>query len=128
MCYILYPATVTAIGETDVKRRSGTAMKTNRQRRRFLQWAASAPVFARAAFVAARQNNQRTPRVDTHLHCFAGRNDPRFPYHDLGPYRPAERATPERLLECMDGAGVDFAVAVHPEPYQDDHRNLEPTA
>jgi predicted TIM-barrel fold metal-dependent hydrolase len=25
----------------------------------------------------------------------------------------------------MDGAGVDFAVVVHPEPYQDDHRYLE---
>lgn len=26
---------------------------------------------------------------------------------------------------CMDEAGVDFAVVVHPEPYQDDHRYLE---
>jgi predicted TIM-barrel fold metal-dependent hydrolase len=25
----------------------------------------------------------------------------------------------------MDGAGVDFAIVVHPEPYQDDHRYLE---
>jgi predicted TIM-barrel fold metal-dependent hydrolase len=25
----------------------------------------------------------------------------------------------------MEGAGVDFAVVVHPEPYQDDHRYLE---
>jgi predicted TIM-barrel fold metal-dependent hydrolase len=25
----------------------------------------------------------------------------------------------------MDGAGVDYAVVVHPEPYQDDHRYLE---
>ena len=28
-------------------------------------------------------------------------------------------------MKCMDGAGVDFAVVVHPEPYQDDHRYLE---
>jgi len=29
------------------------------------------------------------------------------------------------LLRTMDGAGVDYAVVVHPEPYQDDHRYLE---
>ncbi len=63
-------------------------------------------------------------RVDTHLHCFAGRDDERFPYHARAPYRPAEAATPEHLIECMDGAGVDYAVVVHPEPYQDDHRYL----
>jgi hypothetical protein len=62
--------------------------------------------------------------VDTHLHCFGG-NDPRFPYHARAPYRPDVAATPEHLLKCMDDAGVDFAVVVHPEPYQDDHRYLE---
>jgi predicted TIM-barrel fold metal-dependent hydrolase len=66
----------------------------------------------------------KVPVVDTHLHCFAGKNDPRFPYHERAPYHP-EAATPEHLLECMDGAGVDFAIVVHPEPYQDDHRYLE---
>ena len=54
--------------------------------------------------------------VDTHLHCFAGPDDRRFPYHKDGPYTPAEAATPDHLLKCMDGAGVDFAVVVHPEP------------
>lgn len=63
--------------------------------------------------------------VDAHLHCFAGKDDARFPYHANAPYRPAEAATPERLLACMDGAGVDHAIVVHPEPYQDDHRYLE---
>jgi predicted TIM-barrel fold metal-dependent hydrolase len=62
--------------------------------------------------------------VDTHLHCFGG-NDPRFPYHARAPYRPNVAATPEHLLKCMDDAGVDFTVVVHPEPYQDDHRYLE---
>jgi len=66
-----------------------------------------------------------TPVVDTHLHCFAGKKDPRFPYHDDGPYQPAEPSTPERLLGLMAAAGVDFAIVVHPEPYQDDHRYLE---
>jgi predicted TIM-barrel fold metal-dependent hydrolase len=64
-------------------------------------------------------------RVDAHLHCFAGANDSRFPYHARAPYRPAEAATPEQLIECMDGAAVSYAIAVHPEPYQDDHRYLE---
>ncbi|XOV71606.1 MAG: amidohydrolase family protein [Verrucomicrobiota bacterium] len=63
--------------------------------------------------------------VDTHLHCFAGTTDTRFPYHERAPYRPTEPATPEHLLECMHAAGVDYAIVVHPEPYQDDHRYLE---
>jgi len=28
------------------------------------------------------------------------------------------------LIECMDGAGVDYSIVIHPEPYQDDHRYL----
>ncbi|MCH7689243.1 MAG: amidohydrolase, partial [Planctomycetes bacterium] len=36
-----------------------------------------------------------------------------------------EPATPQHLLKTMQAAGVDFAVVVHPEPYQDDHRYLE---
>jgi predicted TIM-barrel fold metal-dependent hydrolase len=71
------------------------------------------------------QPQPRVPVVDTHLHCFAGPNDARFPYHERAPYRPDEVAPPEHLLRCMAGAGVDYAVVVHPEPYQDDHRYLE---
>lgn len=63
--------------------------------------------------------------VDTHLHCFAGKDDKRFPYHPQGPYAPEEAATPQHLLKCMNAGGIDFAVVVHPEPYQDDHRYLE---
>ena len=44
---------------------------------------------------------------------------------NVAPYRPKASATPEHLIRCMDGTGVDFAVVVHPEPYQDDHRYLE---
>ena len=76
-----------------------------------------------ARLAAAQEAEQ--PVVDTHLHCFAGAEDPRFPYHARAPYRPPEAATPEHLLQCMDEAGVDFAIVVHPEPYQDDHRYLE---
>lgn len=67
----------------------------------------------------------RVPRIDTHLHCFAGANSPEFPYHPRAPYRPVEQASPEFLLSCMDQAGVAHAVVVHPEPYQDDHRYLK---
>ena len=63
--------------------------------------------------------------IDTHLHCFAGESDPRFPYHTHAPYRPEDAATPGWLLKCMRRGGVDGAVVVHPEPYQDDHRYLE---
>lgn len=68
---------------------------------------------------------QWVPRIDCHLHCFAGDQDNRFPYHRLAPYRPPDAATPEHLLACMDGAGVEKAIVVQPEPYQDDHRYLE---
>lgn len=71
------------------------------------------------------QSSSSVPVVDTHVHCFAGPNDPRFPYHPQAPYRPDYVASPEHLLELMDAGGVDYAVVVHPEPYQDDHRYLE---
>src|SRR4051812_44196833 len=68
---------------------------------------------------------RRTPVIDTHVHCFAGPEDARFPYHVRAPYQPGEVAPPEHLLRLMAEAGVDHAVVVHPEPYQDDHRYLE---
>ena len=92
-------------------------------RRQFIT-AASAGALG-CAVALAEGNPEQPPVVDTHLHCFAGTGDSRFPYHHRAPYRPDEAATPEHLLACMDGAGVDFAVVVHPEPYQDDHRYLQ---
>ncbi len=65
------------------------------------------------------------PRIDCHLHCFAGSADTRFPYHASAPYRPAEPATPQHLLHCMAAVDIPHAIVVHPEPYQDDHRYLE---
>lgn len=93
-------------------------------RRHYLFGAIGAAWCAPFTRCASAQPASEAVVVDTHLHCFAG-DDPRFPYHSRAPYRPTSKATPERLLECMDGAGVDFAVVVHPEPYQDDHRYLE---
>jgi predicted TIM-barrel fold metal-dependent hydrolase len=92
------------------------------RRRVFCRSLMAAPLAASASTLSAQK--PKTPRVDCHLHCFGGL-DPKFPYHRRAPYRPNTEATPEHLLKCMDGAGVDFAIVVHPEPYQDDHRYLE---
>jgi predicted TIM-barrel fold metal-dependent hydrolase len=95
-------------------------------RRRFLHTASLAAVAAAWPKLDRPARAEGAPPVvDTHLHCFAGANNARFPYHPRAPYRPAQAATPEHLLKCMDGAGVDYAIVVHPEPYQDDHRYLE---
>lgn len=76
-------------------------------------------------FVSVRAAEPKALVVDTHLHCFAGKNDAKFPYHKDAPYQPVDPATPEHLLKCMADGGVDYAIVVHPEPYQDDHRYLE---
>jgi predicted TIM-barrel fold metal-dependent hydrolase len=95
-------------------------------RRDALKCATAAAGLAIVAGVApAAPDADRPPIIDTHIHCFAGKDDANFPYHPKGPYKPAAPATPEHLLECMNGAGVDQAIIVHPEPYQDDHSYLE---
>ena len=93
-------------------------------RRDFLK-AAGAAVAVGLAGTSRSAERRGEVLVDTHLHCFAGSKDARFPYHPRAPYRPDEAATPQHLLKCMDGAGVKYAIVVHPEPYQDDHRYLE---
>jgi predicted TIM-barrel fold metal-dependent hydrolase len=102
-------------------------MNDTASRRTFLKAIGAAPLAAGlSSFALAAEENEKPPLlVDTHLHCFAGTGDKRFPYHERGPYQPTDPATPEALLECMAGAGVSYAVVVHPEPYQDDHRYLE---
>ena len=63
------------------------------------------------------------PVIDTHVHLFAvDRN--RFPFHTGAPYAP-EPQTVETYVQFAKSAGIDHAVIVHPEPYQDDHRYLE---
>jgi predicted TIM-barrel fold metal-dependent hydrolase len=99
-------------------------MTPSLSRRRLLQSSVAAAVAA-AAGHAQSAEPPGTPRIDSHLHCFAGAADARFPYHERGPYKPEKPATPEHLLACMKEAGVDYAIVVHPEPYQDDHRYLE---
>lgn len=59
--------------------------------------------------------------VESHVHLF----DPaRVPYAPQAPYKP-EPAPLEQYVAFAREAGIDRAVIVHPEPYQDDHRYLE---
>lgn len=94
-------------------------------RRQFAIAAAAAPLAAQLGGKMSRADEKKPTLVDTHLHCFAGAKDPRFPYHERAPYKPEDVASPEHLLKCMDGAGISYAIVVHPETYQDDHRYLE---
>jgi predicted TIM-barrel fold metal-dependent hydrolase len=94
-------------------------------RRQVLHGAAAASFAAASLSPVSAETPMRKPRIDAHLHCFAGKDDRRFPYHERAPYTPDKAATPEHLLDSMEQAGVDFAIVVHPEPYQDDHRYLE---
>lgn len=96
-------------------------------RREFVKIATVATTSAVAveSSIAEETLEANSPKIDTHLHCFAGTESQKFPYHANAPYRPTALATPEHLLSCMDAAGVDYAVVVHPEPYQDDHRYLK---
>lgn len=100
-------------------------MTNQLSRRSLLQAGSASSCLLANSSVFASKDLPAAPRVDMHLHCFAGTTDKRFPYHPRAPYRPENKATPEHLLSCMDSAGVDYAVVVHPEPYQDDHRYLE---
>src|SRR4051794_15604985 len=101
-------------------------MHETHSRRHVLQWGAATTLATVARHLSVKAAEpSKIPRVDAHLHCFAGKNDARFPYHPRGPYGPEQAATPEHLLACMQPANVDYAVVVHPEPYQDDHRYLE---
>ncbi len=99
---------------------------TELTRRQIIRCAAGALPLS-AAFVTRKSvaaEQKAAVVVDTHLHCFGGLGA-KFPYHAKAPYRPDAKAPPEHLIQCMDDAGVDFAVVVHPEPYQDDHAYLE---
>src|SRR5262245_50720140 len=100
-------------------------MNSKSNRRVFLQTTAGVCAASAVAISSSSASQVHVPRVDAHLHCFAGKNDSRFPYHPRGPYQPEPAATPEHLLDCMSKAGVDYSIVVHPEPYQDDHRYLE---
>ncbi len=63
----------------------------------------------------------KDPVIDTHIHLF---EPDQFPYHAAATYQPPAEPL-EKYLRFAQAAGVDHAIIVHPEPYQDDHRYLE---
>ena len=79
---------------------------TETTRRDFMKSAAAGVISLSTAKAFAESKANSTPVVDTHLHCFGGAADKRFPYHEKAPYRPEKPATPQHLLKCMDGAGI----------------------
>jgi hypothetical protein len=72
--------------------------KTAVQRRQFLQTAAM-PLLT--GHLRADNADRGTPVIDTHLHCFAGKNDPPLPLPPKGTHQTVEPATPKHLLRCM---------------------------
>lgn len=100
-------------------------MHYEQSRREFLKSSAVSSYALLSTLNSGLAADAVAPRIDTHLHCFAGRDNAKFPYHARATYIPEEVATPEHLLQCMTDAKVDYAIVVHPEPYQDDLRYLE---
>ena len=60
--------------------------------------------------------------INTHVHVF-GEDQSRFPHQKNAPYRPPP-APIEGYIKKMDEIGIDKAILVQPEPYQDDHRYI----
>src|SRR5260370_15954351 len=82
------------------------------------EWIAGA-LLAGPAIAAARRNGLL---IETHVQLFS--DDPaRFPLSGAS-YRPPPYPV-EQFVKFAQEAGIDHAVIVHPEPYQDDHRYLE---
>lgn len=63
------------------------------------------------------------PIVDSHVHLFSA-DLKRFPLAPNAPYKPALLPV-EEYVKFAVSVGIDHAVIVHPEPYQDDYRYLE---
>jgi predicted TIM-barrel fold metal-dependent hydrolase len=76
-----------------------------------------------AATPVQAANRPAGPIVDTHVHLFAS-DLKRFPLSQNATYKP-EPLPLEEYVQFAKSAGIDHAVIVHPEPYQDDYRYLE---
>lgn len=63
------------------------------------------------------------PIVDTHVHLFSP-DLKRFPLAPNATYKPTPLPV-EEYVRFAKSVGIDHAVIVHPEPYQDDYRYLE---
>ena len=78
---------------------------------------------ALASIPAAAAARPKGPIVESHVHLFAA-DQKRFPLAPGAPYKP-EVLTVEEYSRFAMSVGIDHAVIVQPEPYQDDHRYLE---
>jgi predicted TIM-barrel fold metal-dependent hydrolase len=78
---------------------------------------------AAAAVPALGTERPKGPIVDTHVHLFA-RDLKRFPLAPNATYKPTPLPV-EEYVQFAISVGIDHAVIVHPEPYQDDYRYLE---
>jgi hypothetical protein len=76
-----------------------------------------------AATTAAAAPRPEGVLVDTHIHLFA-MDTVRFPYAPMGTYRPPPQGLSD-YTAFVHASGIDHAIVVHPEPYQDDHTYLE---
>ena len=76
-----------------------------------------------AALPALGAGRPRGPIVDSHVHLFSD-DLKRFPLAPGAPYHPAPLPL-EEYVRFAVSVGIDHAVLVQPEPYQDDHRYLE---
>jgi predicted TIM-barrel fold metal-dependent hydrolase len=78
---------------------------------------------AAAALPALAAGRPAGPIVDSHVHLFAA-DLKRFPLAPNATYKP-EPLPVEEYVRFATAVGIDHAVIVHPEPYQDDYRYLE---
>src|SRR5271168_3954102 len=76
-----------------------------------------------ATIPALAVERPRGPLVDSHVHLFAA-DLKRFPLAPNATYKPTPLPV-EEYVRFATSVGIDHAVIVHPEPYQDDYRYLE---
>ena len=74
--------------------------------------------------MAALLQTPKTRLIDTHVHLFSA-DRTQFPFAPGAPYQPPAALPVEEYVAFAPAIGVEHAVIVHPEPYQDDHSYLE---
>ncbi len=67
--------------------------------------------------------SERHPLIDSHVHLFLP-DRKQFPYHPQATYKPKTQSFDD-YIHFVREAGIDHVIVVHPEPYQDDHRELD---
>jgi predicted TIM-barrel fold metal-dependent hydrolase len=72
---------------------------------------------------AASSGRPKGILIESHVHLFSA-DQVHFPYSPIAPYKPPAYPL-EEFVKFAQAAGIEHAIVVHPEPYQDDHRYLE---